>query len=213
VPITDLLDYDVRNHHDKNRILGDKVAQVLQQNMHLADEISEAYQTPSEKLKKDPIMALVTKTVATSYIFIKHNNGGKRDPGTEDFSSWENHFSKRRSDSESSRTESKEKMNKVESESKSESKIESRNESKGKTNKVKAINNSKTEIRIKLEGRQDKVRKVQMLKDSILKFSFHRHLTATFTISIFIFNFIILDHFDHHSMYPFRRFTLEDLKD
>jgi len=30
VPITDLLDYDVRNHHDKNRIVGDKVAQVLQ---------------------------------------------------------------------------------------------------------------------------------------------------------------------------------------
>jgi len=85
VPITDLLDYDVRNHHDKNRILGDKVAQVLQQNTHLADEISEAYQTPSEKLKKDPIMALVTKAVAT-YMFIRHNNGGKRNTGTEDFS-------------------------------------------------------------------------------------------------------------------------------
>ncbi len=86
MPITDLLDYDVRNHHNKNWILGDKVAQVLQQNTHLADEISEAYQTPSEKLKKDPIMALVTKTVAT-YMFIKHNNGGKSNPGTEDFSS------------------------------------------------------------------------------------------------------------------------------
>jgi hypothetical protein len=34
VPITDLLDYNVWNHHDKNRILGEKVAQVLQQNTH-----------------------------------------------------------------------------------------------------------------------------------------------------------------------------------
>ncbi len=95
VPITDLLDYDVRNHHDKNRNLGDKVAQVLQQNTHLADEISKAYQTPSEKLKKGPVMALVTKTVAT-YMFIKHNNGGKRDPGREDFSSWGEPFFKKK---------------------------------------------------------------------------------------------------------------------
>jgi hypothetical protein len=39
---------------------------------------------PSEKLKKDPIMALVTKTVAT-YMFIKHNNGGKRNPWNRGF--------------------------------------------------------------------------------------------------------------------------------
>jgi hypothetical protein len=84
VPITDLLDYDVWNHHNKNQILGDKVAQVLQQNTQLSDQISEAYQTLSEKLKKDPMMALVTKTVAT-YMFIKHNNGGKREPRMEDF--------------------------------------------------------------------------------------------------------------------------------
>jgi hypothetical protein len=95
VPITDLLKYDVQNHHNQNRILGNKVVQVLQQNTQLADEISEAYQTPSEKLKKDPIMALVTKTVAT-YMFIKHNNGGKRDPGTEDFSSWGEPFLKKK---------------------------------------------------------------------------------------------------------------------
>ncbi len=52
------------------------MAQVLQQNTQLAQEISGAYETPSEKLKKDPIMALVTKTVAT-YMFIKHSNGSK----------------------------------------------------------------------------------------------------------------------------------------
>jgi hypothetical protein len=111
----------------------------------------------------------------------------------------ESHFSKRRSESRS--------------ESESGSQSDSRNENKEKTNKVSAINKSKTESRMKLEGCQDKVREVQTLKDSILKFPFHRHLTATCTISLFIFNFIILDHFDHHFTYPFRRFTLEDLKD
>jgi hypothetical protein len=95
VPITDLLEYDAQNHHNNNRILGDKVAQVLQQNMHLSDEISDAYQTPSEKLKKDPTMALVTKTVAT-YMFLKHNNGAQRDPGTEDFSLWGEPFFKKK---------------------------------------------------------------------------------------------------------------------
>jgi hypothetical protein len=30
-------------------------------------------------------MALVTKTVAT-YMFIRHNNGGRKNPGMEDFS-------------------------------------------------------------------------------------------------------------------------------
>jgi hypothetical protein len=95
VPITDLLEYDIKTHHNQNRILGNQVAQILKQNTQLADEISEAYQTPSEKLKKDPIMALVTKTVAT-YMFIKHNNGGKRNHRTEDFSSWGEPFFKRK---------------------------------------------------------------------------------------------------------------------
>jgi len=95
VAITDLLLYDVQNNHNKNQILRDKVAQVLQQNTQLAQEISKAYETPSEKLKKDPIMALVTKTVAT-YMFIKHSNGAKRDPGTEDFSSWGEPFFKKK---------------------------------------------------------------------------------------------------------------------
>jgi hypothetical protein len=95
VPITDLLEYDVQNKHNQNRILGEKVAQVLQQNTQLSDQISKEYRTPSEKLKKDPIMALVTKTVAT-YMFIKHNNKGKRNPGTEDFSSLGEPFFKKK---------------------------------------------------------------------------------------------------------------------
>jgi hypothetical protein len=57
--------------------LGDKVAQILKQN--LSDKIAEEYQTPSEKLKKDPIMALVTRTVST-YMLLKHNNNGKANP-------------------------------------------------------------------------------------------------------------------------------------
>jgi hypothetical protein len=95
VPITELLEYDVQNKHNENKILGDKVAQILPQNTNLSDQITEEYRTPSEKLKNDPIMALVTKTVAT-YMFIKHNNGGRKNPGTEDFSSWGEPFFKKK---------------------------------------------------------------------------------------------------------------------
>jgi hypothetical protein len=95
VPITELLEYDVQNKCNKNKILGDKVAQVLQQNTNLSDKIAEEYCTPSEKLKGDPIIALVTKTMAT-YMFIKHNNGGRKSPGTEDFSSWGEPFFKKK---------------------------------------------------------------------------------------------------------------------
>jgi hypothetical protein len=89
VPIQDLLLYDVQNKHNRNKILGDKVAQVVRQNTHLAQEISRTYETPSEKLKKDPIMGLVTKTVAR-YMFLRHTNGQKQNnnPGAEDFTSW-----------------------------------------------------------------------------------------------------------------------------
>jgi hypothetical protein len=63
--VTDLLEHKVRNKHSQNKILGEKVAQILHQNTDLSDKIAEEYQTPSEKLKKDPIMALVTRTVST----------------------------------------------------------------------------------------------------------------------------------------------------
>jgi hypothetical protein len=95
VPITDLLEYEVQKKHNKNKILGDKVAQILQQNTNLSDKIAEEHRTPSEKLKKDLIMALVTKTVAT-YMFIKHSNNGKANPRTEDFSSWGEPFFKKK---------------------------------------------------------------------------------------------------------------------
>jgi len=59
-----------RRNTGQNKILGDKVAQVVKQNTQLAQQISSTYETPSEKLKKDAIMGLVTKTVAT-YMFLK----------------------------------------------------------------------------------------------------------------------------------------------
>jgi hypothetical protein len=74
--------------------LGDKVAQIHKQNTDLSDKIAEEYQTPSEKLKKDPIMALVTKTVST-YMFLRHSRDGKTKSQTEDFSWGEPFFKKK----------------------------------------------------------------------------------------------------------------------
>ncbi len=88
--VTDLLEYEVRNKHSQNKILGEKVAQIL-----LSDKIAEEYQTPSEKLKKDPIMALVTRTVST-YMLIKHSKNGKEKSKTEDLSPWGEPFFKKK---------------------------------------------------------------------------------------------------------------------
>jgi hypothetical protein len=97
VPIQDLLLNDVQNKHQQNKSLGDKVAQVARQNTQLAQQISSAYETPSEKLKKDPIMGLVTKTVAT-YMFLRHNNGPRQgnNQKAEDFPSWGEPFFKKK---------------------------------------------------------------------------------------------------------------------
>ncbi len=70
----------------KTKSWGGKVAQILYQNTDLSDKIAEEYQTASEKLKKDPIMALVTKTVST-YMLIRHSKNTKDKPKAEDFSS------------------------------------------------------------------------------------------------------------------------------
>jgi hypothetical protein len=94
VEIMDLLNYEAQKKHHKNKILGDKVAQILKQNTDLSDKIAEEYQTPSKKLKKDPIMALVTKTVST-YMFLRHSRDGKTNTQTEDFSWGEPFFKKK----------------------------------------------------------------------------------------------------------------------
>ncbi len=93
--VTDLLEHEVRNKHSQNKILGEKVTQILHQNTDLSDKIAEEYQTPSEKLKKDPIMALVTRTVST-YMFIKHSKNGKEKSKAEDLSPWGEPFFKKK---------------------------------------------------------------------------------------------------------------------
>jgi hypothetical protein len=97
VPIQDLLLYKVQNKHNQNKILGNRVAEVVRQNIQLAQQASSTYETPSEKLRKDPIISLVTKTVAT-YIFLRHNNEQRwnNNPETEDFSSWGEPFFKKK---------------------------------------------------------------------------------------------------------------------
>ncbi len=77
--------------------MGERVAKVVAQNIHLAQQASREYEMPSEKLKKDPIMGLVTRTVAT-YMFLKHNNDQKRNNKMEknDFSSWGQPFFKKK---------------------------------------------------------------------------------------------------------------------
>jgi hypothetical protein len=87
VEITELLNYEVQTKNNKNKILGDKVAQILKQNTDLSDEITEEYQTPSEKLKKDPVMAVVTRTIST-YMLIKHSKNANDKSETENLSPW-----------------------------------------------------------------------------------------------------------------------------
>jgi hypothetical protein len=100
VPIQDLLLYDVQAHQEKNKILGEKVAKVVEQNLHLAQQASRAYETPSERLKKDPIMGLVTNrgppTCSSSITMSRSRTTTWR---RMTFHHGDNHFSKRRSDS------------------------------------------------------------------------------------------------------------------
>jgi hypothetical protein len=97
--VTDLLEYEVCNKHSQNKILGEKIAKILHQNTDLSDEIAAEYQTPSEKLKKAPIMALVTRTIST-YMLVKHSKTVKKNHQRKICLHGGNHFSKRRSESE-----------------------------------------------------------------------------------------------------------------
>jgi hypothetical protein len=93
--ITDLLEYEVRKKHSQNKILGEKIAKILHQNTDLSDEIAAEYQTPSEKLKKDPIMALVTRTLST-YMLVKHSKNTKEISQEEKLSPWGEPFFKKK---------------------------------------------------------------------------------------------------------------------
>jgi hypothetical protein len=93
--ITDLLDYEARKKHSQNKILGEKIAKILHQNTDFADEIASSSQTPSEKLKKDPIMALVTRTIST-YMLVKHSKNAKELYKEENLSPWGEPFFKKK---------------------------------------------------------------------------------------------------------------------
>jgi hypothetical protein len=93
--ITDLLDYEARKKHSQNKILGEKIAKILHQNTDFSDEIAANSQTPSEKLKKDPIMALVTKTIST-YMLVKHSKNAKELSKEENLSPWGEPFFKKK---------------------------------------------------------------------------------------------------------------------
>jgi hypothetical protein len=93
--VTDLLEYEVRNKHSQNKILGEKILKILHQNTDLSDKIAKEYQTPSEKLKKDPIMALVTRTIST-YMLVKHSKNGKEKSQEENLSPWGEPFFKKK---------------------------------------------------------------------------------------------------------------------
>jgi hypothetical protein len=93
--VTDLLEYEARKKHSQNKILGEKIAKILHQNTDFSDEIAANSQTPSEKLKKDPIMALVTKTIST-YMLVKHSKNAKELSEKENLSPWGEPFFKKK---------------------------------------------------------------------------------------------------------------------
>jgi len=174
VPIQDLLLYDVQIKHNQNKILGNKVAEVVRQNIHLAQKVSNAYEPPSEKLKKDPIMGLVTKTVAT-YMFLKHNNEQNGTTTTQRWGTFQhggNHFSKRRCESRDNRIKSKNKMseskkNKSERKSKMSESSNNRIESKHKKCERKLKGESRKSVSQKkryekLKKKRDKQKKLKL---------------------------------------------------
>jgi hypothetical protein len=89
------LEYEARQKHSQNKILGEKIARILHQNTDFSDEIAADSQTPSEKLKKDPIMALVTKTIST-YMLVKHSKNAKELSKKENLSPWGEPFFKKK---------------------------------------------------------------------------------------------------------------------
>jgi hypothetical protein len=78
VSIQDLLLHNIQTRQEKNKLLGEKIEKIVLQNQVLAQQASSIYDTPSEKLKKSPIMNILTKMVAT-YMFMKNMNNPRQD--------------------------------------------------------------------------------------------------------------------------------------
>jgi hypothetical protein len=77
VSIQDLLLHDIQTRQEKNKLLGEKVEKIMLQNQVLAQQTSSIYDTPSEKLKKIPIMNILAKAV-TKYMFLKNMNNPRQ---------------------------------------------------------------------------------------------------------------------------------------
>jgi hypothetical protein len=88
--VTDLLEYEVRNKHSQNKILGEKVTQILHQNTDLSDKIAirKAQLWPWSQGRSPHICSLNTARTV------------KKNPNQKICLHGENHFSKRRSESE-----------------------------------------------------------------------------------------------------------------
>ena len=199
------------------------MAQVARQNTQLAQQISSAYETPSEKLKKDPIMGLVTKTVAT-YMFFRHNNGPRHGNNheAEDFPSWGNHFSKRRSESEKeSRKTVKTKIAGLKTKKTKSTRV--KESWKMKADKVKAKrkdlkrSETKREEEKEIKRRQAKAERSPAQKDSIfipfaLAVAFLIFISFIEFVSSFAF-LIFPVHFNYQFIYPFRKFAFLDFKE
>jgi hypothetical protein len=78
VSIQDLLLHDIQTCQKKNKLLGEKIEKIMLQNQLLAQQASSIYNSPLEKLKKSPIMNILTKTVAT-YMFLQNMNNPRQD--------------------------------------------------------------------------------------------------------------------------------------
>jgi hypothetical protein len=77
VSVQDPLLHDIQSSQEKNKLLSEKIERIVSQNQALAQQVSSIYDTPSEKLKKSPIMNILTKTVAT-YMFQKNMNNPRQ---------------------------------------------------------------------------------------------------------------------------------------
>jgi hypothetical protein len=55
-----------------------KIEEIIQQNEILTEQASRIYDTPSERLRQNPIMNILTKTVAT-YMFLRHLNNPREE--------------------------------------------------------------------------------------------------------------------------------------
>jgi hypothetical protein len=67
-----------KNARRKTSYCVKKIVRIVFQNYILAQQVSSIYETPSDKLKKSPIMSILNKAI-TTYWFTKHLNNHKEE--------------------------------------------------------------------------------------------------------------------------------------